>query len=460
MKTSRSSTAHALLWAMSVVVVSFLAGVGYLARSSSIVGRETTTIVTNAKPSTDQLVAALAELRKIDASMDRNLESMMGGGPVDTSDASAALKALDRYLAGYLALPAYPGEKELQTSLGDARNDLGTAYERMLKIFQEKDPAAAHQFENGSWRAASDRLDGAMHRLIVFNLAHLQVHTDRLEETWRHALIAALVVGLFNLLLALLAGRLAIQATRAREKFLEVRASELEMFAGRVAHDLMSPLASVGLALQTAEKRSSDGQVVRLAGRALSSMRRLRDILNALLSFARAGGQPSPGRAAVLPIAAAQIDELQSQAETEQISLTSSAVPESEVNVPPGILMVLLSNLLRNALTHMGDSKERQVQLRVLDRPGCIRFEVWDTGPGVPPDQRERVFEAFVQGPASTGGIGLGLATVKRLAEAHGGRVGINPRPGGGSIFWFELPGNAVAPEAARAVEPAAKAHA
>ena len=65
-----------------------------------------------------------------------------------------------------------------------------------------------------------------------------------------------------------------------------------------------------------------------------------------------------------------------------------------------------------------------------------------DQGPGIPPAERENLFRSFVrldQGDEQHG-IGLGLYVVKTVVEAHGGRVGVDDRPGGGSLFWFEIP--------------------
>jgi signal transduction histidine kinase len=111
----------------------------------------------------------------------------------------------------------------------------------------------------------------------------------------------------------------------------------------------------------------------------------------------------------------------------------------------PSMLAVMLSNLVRNAIKYMGEGDEgdRRITLRGHPRGTSMRLEVEDTGPGIPPGTEATVFEPFVRlssGAAGASGVGLGLATVKRLVEAHGGRVGVTARPGGGCRFWFTLP--------------------
>jgi signal transduction histidine kinase len=115
-------------------------------------------------------------------------------------------------------------------------------------------------------------------------------------------------------------------------------------------------------------------------------------------------------------------------------------VPQCTVACSPGILLSLLGNLLRNAIKYLGESTRREITLRVRRRRGRVVFEVEDTGPGIPPTLGARIFEPYVRGP-NTGmpGIGLGLATVKRLVESHGGTVGVKAGSQGGALFWFEL---------------------
>jgi signal transduction histidine kinase len=111
------------------------------------------------------------------------------------------------------------------------------------------------------------------------------------------------------------------------------------------------------------------------------------------------------------------------------------------------VLASLLSNLLRNAIKHMGTSTRREVLVRILPRHDRVRFEVEDTGPGIPPELLPQVFDPYVRGPRTTEpGLGLGLATVRRLVEGHDGRYGASSREGEGALFWFELPAEHLTP--------------
>src|SRR5262249_38707357 len=94
-----------------------------------------------------------------------------------------------------------------------------------------------------------------------------------------------------------------------------------------------------------------------------------------------------------------------------------------------------------NAIKYMGDAPVRRVRVDVHEGARSVRIEVSDTGPGVPFALRSHLFDPYVRGADSNvPGLGLGLATVRRLAEAHGGGTGMEPARGGGSVFWFELP--------------------
>jgi signal transduction histidine kinase len=176
----------------------------------------------------------------------------------------------------------------------------------------------------------------------------------------------------------------------------------------------------------------------------MSSLMRVRSVVDALLDFARAGAMPEPGVHASVPQALAGLeDEVRPPAVAENVDLVFGPPPECAVVCSPGVLAVLLTNLVRNSLKYMGESVVRRVRVSARVRRAFVLFEVEDSGPGVPQDLGDRIFEPYVRGKATAAkrsGIGLGLATVKRLVLAHGGDVGVRRSPLGGALFWFELP--------------------
>ena len=109
----------------------------------------------------------------------------------------------------------------------------------------------------------------------------------------------------------------------------------------------------------------------------------------------------------------------------------------------PRLLRRLIRNLLENARRYStGDVNLELAKVRVGSRTLAV-VTVHDRGPGVPAAQRERIFEPFYRLPGASerdGGVGLGLALVKSIAQRHGGTVRCEARPGGGASFIVELP--------------------
>lgn len=309
---------------------------------------------------------------------------------------------------------------------------------------------------------ALERTDGALARVIRFDVLYGSRQIAAIERTWKYSEAAELALAGLCIALAALAAGLALRAMRRYTRFLEERSSELELFAGRVAHDVRSPLTAVGLSLELLDPRepasgspaggspagSSEGRG-RLITRARASLERVHAIVEGLYEFARAGARPT-GHADtdVAEVLDGVLGELQPQAAEAGVTIEAAPFAACRAACSPGVLASLLSNLVRNALQQAGGRGGR-VAVRVEPRPDRVRVEVEDTGPGVPRGWEELVFEPYLRGPnAGRHGIGLGLATVKRLAEAYSGAVGVRAGSLGGACFWFELP-RAPDPEAA-----------
>jgi len=98
----------------------------------------------------------------------------------------------------------------------------------------------------------------------------------------------------------------------------------------------------------------------------------------------------------------------------------------------------VLLNLIRNALEAMESSAERILAIDAATKDGILEIRVSDTGPGLPPEVAEKLFQPFVT--TKSRGMGVGLSICRSIIEAHGGRILTVKRPGGGTVFVFTLP--------------------
>jgi two-component system sensor histidine kinase KdpD len=115
-------------------------------------------------------------------------------------------------------------------------------------------------------------------------------------------------------------------------------------------------------------------------------------------------------------------------------------LPEALPLAPLDAVLIeqVLVNLITNAQRH---APGQDIDLQAWEEPGWVHLEVADRGPGIPPEFRERIFDKFFRLPeAGEGGVGLGLAVCRAILQAHGGSIGVEDRPGGGSRFRLALP--------------------
>jgi signal transduction histidine kinase len=231
-------------------------------------------------------------------------------------------------------------------------------------------------------------------------------------------------------------------AREQREAELRETNEALGQFAGRVAHDVLSPLSTTMLSLDVMRQSCQhDKAALRASERGMAALERVHALVDSLLAFARAGGKPEMGaKTEIGPVLRDLVDGLTAQAQQKDIELRMGPLPVGFVACSSGVLTSIATNLIRNALKYMGDAGERRVEVRVTDAGTAWRFDVRDTGPGIPEDQQRRIFEPYVRVANAGVGIGLGLATVDRLVRSHGGTVAVRSKVGAGSTFSVELP--------------------
>jgi signal transduction histidine kinase len=301
-----------------------------------------------------------------------------------------------------------------------------------------------------SAESTANDVANAMLRVTELNAAYAQADADRIARTRSRITHVSLALNALCVALALVAAATVRRAAARHDRLLrahrasaEARADELERFADRVAHDIRSPLTTLGLSLAAVERRARDddalGQALQRAQRGLA---RVVLIVDGLLEFARSGARPGPAEHAdARAVLDDVLEDVASDAAAARVELRVEAFPHVSVACAPGALTSVVVNLVRNAVKYIGDSPERVVCLRARTDSTDAVIEVEDTGPGVPEPIREAIFQPHVRAPgAHQPGIGLGLATVRRICEAHGGHAGQRPRSPTGSVFWVRLP--------------------
>jgi two-component system OmpR family sensor kinase len=193
-------------------------------------------------------------------------------------------------------------------------------------------------------------------------------------------------------------------------------------FVADAAHELRTPLAALKLQVQSLERSDSpDAKRVAVA-RLTAGIERATRLVEQLLVLARqeasaAGGAPRQP-VDIAGVARRAVADLAGVAQAKGIDLGLQRADAAEVEGQPDALMILLRNLVDNAIKYTPQGGT--VDVSVVEESGGVRVTVEDSGPGIPPAERERVFDRFYRVPGSdAAGSGLGLAIIKSIAERH-----------------------------------------
>jgi signal transduction histidine kinase len=450
--------ARPLAFVVAAVVIGFVGSLWASQRPFERIGFHAEDIAVNASPNIERLAAARTGLSELAAAAG---EMALRGAHADAlleERLESARREVETAIGHYLALPSTEEERERTASLPGELRALDDAL--AVVVAPDAGGPAARADALRRFHARLAAVDASLRTLVELNAGGAARQAAQIQSARGRARDIALGLGGVSVFAALVGTVLAARAIRMQHRLaaehsrlLQERARELEAFAGRVAHDLRNPLSAMSLRVKAARKHpgAAEAALPKLDGQ----IQQMGRIIEGLLDFARAGARPRPGQRAML--AAVLGDVVASEREAARahgIDLTFAALPDVEVACAPGALISIAGNLLRNAVKYVveGPAERPRVTVRALELGERVRVEVEDNGPGIPDEDRERIFEPFARSATQQAGIGLGLATVRRIVEAYGGRVGVDAVPAGhGSSFWFELPRAAAGaqPEAA-----------
>lgn len=208
-----------------------------------------------------------------------------------------------------------------------------------------------------------------------------------------------------------------------------------------VSHELRTPAARARFRLELLQEAESERERERHMTGIDRDIGALDALVDELLLYVRFDRGQTELRLSTLDVAAA-LGELAEDAEGFRgaCALELRGEPGPKIEADPRHFRRAIENLLLNAFRHA----ESHVVLAWEALPGLTRITVEDDGPGIPPEQREQVFEPFARVEESrdreSGGAGLGLAIVRRIVVGHGGDVRASASPGGGARFVIEWP--------------------
>jgi signal transduction histidine kinase len=219
-------------------------------------------------------------------------------------------------------------------------------------------------------------------------------------------------------------------------------------FVASVSHELRTPLAQIQLFAESLELgRMRSRRDVRDAGRViLGESRRLLQLVENVVLVGRRGRRPAlarpPSPLLLAPLIRETVESFAPVAAAADATVRMVRLDDVVAPAEPSALRQVLLNLLDNAAKYGPRGQTISVGLALAG--GSARLWVEDEGPGIPSDEREMVWEPFVQLPrdleSSSAGSGIGLAIVRELVELHGGAARIETAPSGGACVVVELP--------------------
>jgi signal transduction histidine kinase len=347
-----------------------------------------------------------------------------------------------------MRLPTFEGERTLWPEISYQLEKLDLALSGLLASLRAGNTTYVEAVWDKEIKPTFDEIDGRLDDAIALNATGSKFAASDIVAAERDLRAFSVALNVFCALLAALTAFSAIRLFRQYTRITEAKIADLELFSGRVAHDLRGPLFSAGLAVQLARDKATEPGTKSLLARADRTLKRAGELVDGLLLLAQAVRVPDSGACNdVKGVLEDLIEELRPSARENQIELELGQTASLMVGCSAGVLANMVGNLVGNSIKYMGDAAVRHITVTAVERGNEVRIKVQDTGPGVPLAAQGKVFDVYTRAaPSGVSGLGLGLATVRRLAEVLGGQVGLESQGNSGSVFWIDLPRAQTAP--------------
>lgn len=437
--------------AIAAVVLSFLAAFAATFVASREIDQASAELVTDALPSIAELVRTRTALRRLDIHVGV-LTAARTGYPLLIDEIAAARTEVEATLRAAMSTSKYPDARELYDGeIAPHLKMLDDAIDTLRTAALPPDGGGDGRFVSAMWQvdASAKEVDASVAPLQELVRAHSSEIAERIGSAHVRAVqltlilaAAAVMVGVAAAAVALQSGRRYASESRATLGHETERANELDLVAQQIAHDIVSPLSAVALSLSAIRRAHDDVETTRIVDRAWRALERSRQMVQGVYEFARAGAYPVAKASAPLRASVEKaVEELLCAEAESPPTIDVEPFEEVDVAMDRALLGVVLSNLLSNAAKFTRCVPVRRITVRADTSAECVRVEVEDTGTGPPAGMEEAIFEPYRRAPGTTEpGLGLGLATVKRLVLSHHGKLGVRRAPAGGAVFWFELP--------------------
>ena len=372
--------------------------------------------------------------------------------PLDAFPAAApragGYRIADGYLVGLTSVVQTKGSQQLGTLY--LKSDLGEIYERLRLYAGIAVLVMAVSF------LVAYLLSRTLQRQIsrpVLDLAETaRAVSDRRDYSVRAINHGSDELGLltdaFNHMLAQIEAQNAELEKRVRERTAELEAAndELEAFCSSAAHDLRTPVRAITGIADILLSSHADGlppDVRQRLGQIRDGSSQMSQLITDLLAFSRLGRQALARQTVDLGRLCGEVfDSLEDERKNRRVELRLGSLPPAHGD--PALLRVVFVNLLANALKYSRPRNPAVIEIGVTQQPDepTPVFFVRDNGVGFDLQNADKLFGLFkrLHHAHEFEGTGVGLATVRRIVERHGGRIWAEAAPDAGATFYFTLP--------------------